>query len=139
MEINILFYSRIGLFFTDYEINILFYSRIGLFFTDHEINILFYSRIGLFFTDHEIIKANIEKAKEMLDEGGDWDRRNRLKVNNKHGCVTRYTWLTTDNSHPTKLLSLFLELLFHLLVLSLFLELLFHFPANIFYSLIREQ
>ena len=128
MEINILFYSRIGLFFTDYEINILFYSRIGLFFTDHEINILFYSRIGLFFTDHEIIKANIEKAKEMLDEGGDWDRRNRLKVNNKHGGVTRYTWLTTDYSHPTILL-----------VLSLFLELLFHFPANIFHSLIREQ
>merc|ERR1719447_1769123 len=37
-------------------------------------------RIGLFFMDHEIIKANIEKAKEMLEEGGDWDRRNRLKV-----------------------------------------------------------
>jgi len=37
-------------------------------------------RIGLFFMDHDIIKANIEKAKEMLEEGGDWDRRNRLKV-----------------------------------------------------------
>jgi len=37
-------------------------------------------RIGLFFTDHEIIKGNIEKAKHMLEEGGDWDRRNRLKV-----------------------------------------------------------
>jgi len=37
-------------------------------------------RIGLFFTDHEIIRTNIEKAKEMLEEGGDWDRRNRLKV-----------------------------------------------------------
>jgi len=37
-------------------------------------------RIGLFFTDHEIIKSNISKAKEMLEEGGDWDRRNRLKV-----------------------------------------------------------
>ena len=41
----------------------------------------FYLRIGLFFTDHEIIRSNIEKAKEMLEEGGDWDRRNRLKVN----------------------------------------------------------
>jgi hypothetical protein len=38
------------------------------------------SRIGLFFTDHEIIKGNIDKAKHMLEEGGDWDRRNRLKV-----------------------------------------------------------
>jgi len=37
-------------------------------------------RIGLFFMDHDIIKTNIEKAKEMLEEGGDWDRRNRLKV-----------------------------------------------------------
>ena len=42
--------------------------------------ILLFVRIGLFFTDHEIIRTNIEKAKEMLDEGGDWDRRNRLKV-----------------------------------------------------------
>jgi hypothetical protein len=41
---------------------------------------LFLCRIGLFFTDHEIIKGNIEKAKQMLEEGGDWDRRNRLKV-----------------------------------------------------------
>jgi len=37
-------------------------------------------RVGLFFTDHELIKANIAKAKQMLEEGGDWDRRNRLKV-----------------------------------------------------------
>jgi len=37
-------------------------------------------RIGLFFTDHTIIKANIAKAHQMLEEGGDWDRRNRLKV-----------------------------------------------------------
>merc|ERR1712212_356510 len=37
-------------------------------------------RIGLFFMDHDIIKANIAKAHQMLEEGGDWDRRNRLKV-----------------------------------------------------------
>jgi len=37
-------------------------------------------RIGLFFMDHSIIKANIAKAHQMLEEGGDWDRRNRLKV-----------------------------------------------------------
>jgi len=37
-------------------------------------------RVGLFFTDHAIIKANIAKAHQMLEEGGDWDRRNRLKV-----------------------------------------------------------
>jgi len=37
-------------------------------------------RIGLFFMDHGIISANLAKAHEMLEEGGDWDRRNRLKV-----------------------------------------------------------
>lgn len=37
-------------------------------------------RIGLFYSDHALISTNIEKAKVMLEEGGDWDRRNRLKV-----------------------------------------------------------
>ena len=37
-------------------------------------------RLGLFYVDHEITKTNIAKAKQMLEEGGDWDRRNRLKV-----------------------------------------------------------
>ena len=37
-------------------------------------------RIGLFFMDPDIIKANIAKAHQMLEQGGDWDRRNRLKV-----------------------------------------------------------
>ena len=31
-------------------------------------------------SDHAITTANIAKAKQMLEEGGDWDRRNRLKV-----------------------------------------------------------
>lgn len=37
-------------------------------------------RIGLFFMDHALVRANVDKAKQMLEEGGDWDRRNRLKV-----------------------------------------------------------
>lgn len=37
-------------------------------------------RNGLFFMDHKLITSNIERAKQMLEEGGDWDRRNRLKV-----------------------------------------------------------
>ena len=37
-------------------------------------------RVGLFHNDHAITTANIAKAKQMLEEGGDWDRRNRLKV-----------------------------------------------------------
>jgi 26S proteasome regulatory subunit N7 len=37
-------------------------------------------RIGLFFNDIDVIQRNIEKARTLVDEGGDWDRRNRLKV-----------------------------------------------------------
>lgn len=37
-------------------------------------------RIGFFFEDEDIISRNIVKAKSMIQQGGDWDRRNRLKV-----------------------------------------------------------
>ena len=37
-------------------------------------------RIGIFFLDHDLVIRNIEKAKFLIEEGGDWDRRNRLKV-----------------------------------------------------------
>ena len=37
-------------------------------------------RVGLFFTDHAVIRENLEKAQQMIEQGGDWDRRNRLKV-----------------------------------------------------------
>eukprot|EP00095_Tigriopus_kingsejongensis_P010685 snap_masked-scaffold261_size233860-processed-gene-1.21 protein:Tk10685 transcript:snap_masked-scaffold261_size233860-processed-gene-1.21-mRNA-1 annotation:"26s proteasome non-atpase regulatory subunit 6" len=37
-------------------------------------------RLGLFWQDAPLAKAGIEKAQQMLKEGGDWDRRNRLKV-----------------------------------------------------------
>jgi len=37
-------------------------------------------RIGLFWMDHDLITRNIEKAKSMVEQGTDWDRRNRLKV-----------------------------------------------------------
>lgn len=37
-------------------------------------------RIGIFYMDHDLISRNIEKAKALIEEGGDWDRRNRLRV-----------------------------------------------------------
>ena len=47
----------------------------------HRIDILFATiRIGFFFRDNEIISKYIEKVKLLIEEGGDWDRRNRLKV-----------------------------------------------------------
>ncbi|KAG7386340.1 26S proteasome non-ATPase regulatory subunit 6 [Phytophthora pseudosyringae] len=41
-------------------------------------------RIGLFFSDLELVEKYIKKATALIDEGGDWDRRNRLKV--YEGC-----------------------------------------------------
>lgn len=37
-------------------------------------------RLGIFYMDHDLIERNIEKAQSLIEEGGDWDRRNRLKV-----------------------------------------------------------
>ena len=38
-------------------------------------------RIGLFFMDHKLIKENIEKANQMLEQGGDWVRFSLLSLN----------------------------------------------------------
>jgi len=47
----------------------------------HRLDIVFHNiRIGLFYLDHDLITRNIEKARSLIEEGGDWDRRNRLKV-----------------------------------------------------------
>ncbi|KAM6500054.1 PCI domain containing protein [Amanita muscaria] len=39
-------------------------------------------RIGFFFGDNEVITSNLAQAEKLVDKGGDWDRRNRLKVYN---------------------------------------------------------
>jgi 26S proteasome regulatory subunit N7 len=36
--------------------------------------------LGFFWNDDDLVTRNIEKAKSMIEQGGDWDRRNRLKV-----------------------------------------------------------
>jgi 26S proteasome regulatory subunit N7 len=47
----------------------------------HRLDLLFHIiRIGLFYMDHNLIARNIDKAKALIEEGGDWDRRNRLRV-----------------------------------------------------------
>ncbi|ORY34218.1 26S proteasome subunit RPN7-domain-containing protein [Naematelia encephala] len=37
-------------------------------------------RMGLFYADTQLVTANITRASDLIDSGGDWDRRNRLKV-----------------------------------------------------------
>lgn len=43
-------------------------------------NILTVIRIAFFFDDHDLAKKEIERAKAELNKGGDWERRNKLKV-----------------------------------------------------------
>ena len=37
-------------------------------------------RIGLFFNDKMLVKKQVDRAKALVESGGDWDRRNRLKA-----------------------------------------------------------
>jgi 26S proteasome regulatory subunit N7 len=37
-------------------------------------------RIGLFFGDKILVKKQVERASALVESGGDWDRRNRLKA-----------------------------------------------------------
>jgi len=37
-------------------------------------------RIGFFYNDKDLVHRNILKGKALIEEGGDWDRRNRLKI-----------------------------------------------------------
>nr|QBH73995.1 26S proteasome non-ATPase regulatory subunit [Aphelinus abdominalis] len=54
----------------------------------HKLDIVFHNiRIGLFYLDHDLITKNIEKAEALIEEGGDWDRRNRLKVYQGTYCI----------------------------------------------------
>lgn len=46
------------------------------------------ARMGFFFGDNELLVKNVEKAKFQLEEGGDWDRKNRLKVYEALYCMT---------------------------------------------------
>ncbi|KAJ3257927.1 26S proteasome non-ATPase regulatory subunit 6 [Boothiomyces macroporosus] len=47
----------------------------------HRIDILFsLIRVGFFHSDNAIIQSGIDRVKSLIEKGGDWDRRNRLKV-----------------------------------------------------------
>ncbi|EEU46906.1 hypothetical protein NCS52_00335900 [Fusarium sp. LHS14.1] len=37
-------------------------------------------RMGLFYGDKPLVKKHVERAKTLVETGGDWDRRNRLKA-----------------------------------------------------------
>lgn len=37
-------------------------------------------RIGIFYGDKLLVKKHVDRAKALVESGGDWDRRNRLKA-----------------------------------------------------------
>ncbi|KAH8684779.1 proteasome regulatory particle, non-ATPase-like protein [Tricladium varicosporioides] len=37
-------------------------------------------RVGLFYGDKLLVKKHVDRAKALVESGGDWDRRNRLKA-----------------------------------------------------------
>mmetsp|Transcript_26867 Transcript_26867/g.61959 ORF Transcript_26867/g.61959 Transcript_26867/m.61959 type:complete len:387 (-) Transcript_26867:70-1230(-) len=55
-------------------------------------NILTCIRIAFFFDDKELAKKEIERAKVELSKGGDWERRNKLKVYEGIYNLTNREW-----------------------------------------------
>eukprot|EP00753_Platysulcus_tardus_P002196 PLAT11621.1.p2 GENE.PLAT11621.1~~PLAT11621.1.p2 ORF type:complete len:393 (+),score=178.52 PLAT11621.1:25-1203(+) len=37
-------------------------------------------RLGLFHSDFKLVRERVEEAEKLVEDGGDWDRRNRLRV-----------------------------------------------------------
>ena len=46
-------------------------------------------RVGFFFGDSALAKRQLEQAKLVVEEGGDWDRRTRLKDYEAYYLVTQ--------------------------------------------------
>lgn len=47
----------------------------------NRIDLVFYQiRLGLFFLDNHLVSTNLAKAHTLMEQGGDWDRKNRLKA-----------------------------------------------------------
>ncbi|KAF2837409.1 PCI-domain-containing protein [Patellaria atrata CBS 101060] len=55
------------------------FEKTGVLGTKIDI-VLAIIRLGLFFADKLLVKKNVERASTLVESGGDWDRRNRLKA-----------------------------------------------------------
>jgi 26S proteasome regulatory subunit N7 len=82
-------------------------------------------RIGFFYNDKDLIKRNIQKAKSMIEQGGDWDRRNRLKVYEAYYLLSIRQFKTSAE--------LFLDTL-----ATFSSEELFSYEKNVFYTVITS-
>ncbi|KAG6017437.1 hypothetical protein E4U41_004219 [Claviceps citrina] len=55
------------------------FDKTGILGTKIDI-VLAIIRMSLFYGDKVLVKKHIERAKTLVESGGDWDRRNRLKA-----------------------------------------------------------
>jgi 26S proteasome regulatory subunit N7 len=54
-----------------------------------KMDLVFYTlQIGFFYMDFDLIDKSIDKAKNLFEEGGDWERKNRLKVYEGLYCMS---------------------------------------------------
>ncbi|MCL7050896.1 hypothetical protein MKW94_018131 [Papaver nudicaule] len=54
-----------------------------------KMDLVFYTlQMGFFTMDFDLISKSIDKAKNLFDEGGDWERKNRLKVYEGLFCMS---------------------------------------------------
>ena len=44
------------------------------------------NRLAIFHQDWPGFKADLDRAMKMCDEGGDWERKNKIKVDEKSDC-----------------------------------------------------
>ena len=73
------FYARIGDKEKALEEFEKLFEKTGILGTKIDI-VLAIIRIGLFFDDKLLVKKNVDRASMLVESGGDWDRRNRLKA-----------------------------------------------------------
>lgn len=55
------------------------FEKTGVLGTKIDI-VLAIIRMGLFYGDKMLVKKHVDRAKTLVESGGDWDRRNRLKA-----------------------------------------------------------
>ncbi|KAI1002679.1 hypothetical protein K3495_g5525 [Podosphaera aphanis] len=55
------------------------FEKTGVLGTKIDI-VLAIIRMGLFYGDKVLVKKHVDRAKNLVESGGDWDRRNRLKA-----------------------------------------------------------
>ncbi|KAK4753003.1 hypothetical protein SAY87_021801 [Trapa incisa] len=54
-----------------------------------KMDLVFYTlQLGFFYMDFYLISKSIDKAKNLFEEGGDWERKNRLKVYEGLYCMS---------------------------------------------------